>query len=145
MTTRDAELVEELLTLTHGLPGSDIAEAIGVSDATISKWRNGKRPKYLHAPTRQRIEEVLTNPSWEFLATSPLLTHESPPAHRALLDQRVLAAAKWLGALEVRTRNLMRDIATVREQLLQKPKNPVIRQGKRGARIDVPPPGKKRA
>lgn len=88
MPTRDAELIEELLHVTAGMNGEDVAAAIGVSGATISKWRNGKPIKYLHAPIRESIRAFLENPGRKFL--KPMSTSDAEG--RAAAEQAQYAA-----------------------------------------------------
>lgn len=88
MPTRDAELIEELLHVTAGMNGEDVAAAIGVSGATISKWRNGKPIKYLHAPIRESIRAFLANPGRKFLKPTPPSAAEG----RAAAEQAQYAA-----------------------------------------------------
>ncbi len=68
------------MALTKGLTGRAVADAVGVTEANVSKWRNGKVPKYLHAPTRDRISAILAQPGWKYVASTPPTAEEERAA-----------------------------------------------------------------
>lgn len=83
------------MELTRGLTGRQIAEAVGVKDGHVSRWRKGDRPTTaLHAPTRERIEAILAQPGWKYVPAAPPSVDEEREA-----EQRAAYAAGVLWSI----------------------------------------------
>lgn len=88
----DKSLIDRLLTLTRELSGLAVGDAVGVTGTTVGRWRKGKYPvRGLHQSTRARIEAILAQPGWKYVAsTEPTADEEVAAERRAAYAAGVL-------------------------------------------------------
>jgi transcriptional regulator with XRE-family HTH domain len=94
ITPLDRSLLDRFLKLTRELTGEQVAEALDVTGATISRWRRGEYPsRGLHHSTRGRIETILAQPGWKYVTPiSPSEEEERAAAEKAAYAAGVLWA-----------------------------------------------------